>query len=1177
MPFNIDNLASVDSNSSDRNATLVNTITVPGSATDLFEINGGSSGANVNRLGGFGSDFFYDYRSGFYYGLADRGPGGGTLPYQTRVDKISLTVDPDSGAASHFQVVETIPFYIPAGTTLNGVTYTVDTPFNGLNSKLLSDGGNGSLLAESQDPEGFVIGANGNFFVSDEYGPSVYEFEPTGKFVRAFTPPTNVLPTLNGAPYYAADVSSTTGRQDNRGYEGLAISPDGTKLFAVFQDPLQEEGSGGSNPGRNSRNVRIVRYDIATGLSDAQYIYQLESISDINDRIPGTENDFSASAQGRNIGISSLVAINNTELLVLERDNRGIGVDPSTNLPIGSKRVYKIDLTGATDVSNISLAGTNTLPASVTPVSKSLFLDIAEALQTANQTVPEKIEGLALGPQLADGSFSLILATDNDFSVTQNSSGTQFDVYTDGTQQPIDSPPPASGATLLPSYIYAFKAQPNALDVTPVFDFSANHYSFTEGNTPGFSTNAAVQIIRRGALDGTDSIELTLSDGTATGAGVAPSEPLVTGPKSSQSPYILPTAEGVSTKSILTVGDSVGGYEMVGIPDGLGAFDNGDGTFTLLMNHEIPVAVSSVTNGIGLAGPSGAVRAHGNAGAFVSMWTINKSDLSVNKIEDFLPNEFSLFLSNNNPSEGTPHTGYLAAATTLINRLCSADLGTPTAYGWTDSTTGTFYGTTARIFQSGEESGGIVNGFASGFSGNLGSEGTVHFGRQFAFVTTDDPNTPENDARTVYELPHSGLFAWENNLTNPFSQRKTIAMGMDDSNGGQLYVWVGDKQTTGNVVERAGLTKQGPSDNLYVVKVAAATLTDDDYPGDTNPGLSEARATPLSGTFTLENEGDVSGLTFSQLESLSDSKGATQFLRPEDGAWDPNNPNDFYFVTTDRYDEVKDGVGTQVARSRLYRLRFDDITQPELGGTIEAVLGGTEAGNMFDNMTIDRYGHILLQEDVGNQAHLGKIWQYDIATDTLTQIAQHDPTRFTQGATNFLTQDEESSGIIDAQNILGPGWFLLDVQAHYSIPGELVEGGQLLALFNPDTYKSAVDYNNSALTVTFNPGESFKDVLIPISGDTASELNETINLRLVNPSAGTLIGTRQPNATLSILNDDSSAHVATNYAAGSTHFNVTAGLPFKEFTIAQNSRVSAGAETLASHIGVRSVSSPLAF
>lgn len=50
----------------------------------------------------------------------------------------------------------------------------------------------------------------------------------------------------------------------------------------------------------------------------------------------------------------------------------------------------------------------------------------------------------------------------------------------------------------------------------------------------------------------------------------------------------------------------------------------------------------------------------------------------------------------------------------------------------------------------------------------------------------------------------------------------------------------------------------------------------------------------------------------------------------------------------------------------------------------------------------------------------------------------------------FITQDEESSGIIDAESILGPGWFLFDVQVHkMSSDPELVEGGQLVSLYVP--------------------------------------------------------------------------------------------------------------------------------
>jgi hypothetical protein len=301
---------------------------------------------------------------------------------------------------------------------------------------------------------------------------------------------------------------------------------------------------------------------------------------------------------------------------------------------------------------------------------------------------------------------------------------------------------------------------------------------------------------------------------------------------------------------------------------------------------------------------------------------------------------------------------------------------------------------------------------------------------------TDDSRIAGDQSRTAFEMPHCGLFSWENNLANPLSQRITITAGMDDTRPGQVYFWVGEKQTTGNVVERAGLVRVGGVGDLFVVRVTGLIP---DGTGATN----EDRSTPLNGTFSLENEGDVSGLTLFGLEALSDSHGGTQFLRPEDGQWDPNNPSDYYFVTTDQYDQVKDGVGMQVGRSRLYRLSFTDIAHPERGATIRAVLDGTEAGNMFDNMTITRRGSILLQEDVGNQMHNGKIWRYSIAKDTLELVARHDPARFGDlgvPATPPFNQDEESSGIIEVYDILGEGWLLCDVQAH-SNPGdpELVE------------------------------------------------------------------------------------------------------------------------------------------
>jgi secreted PhoX family phosphatase len=130
--------------------------------------------------------------------------------------------------------------------------------------------------------------------------------------------------------------------------------------------------------------------------------------------------------------------------------------------------------------------------------------------------------------------------------------------------------------------------------------------------------------------------------------------------------------------------------------------------------------------------------------------------------------------------------------------------------------------------------------------------------------------------------------------------------------------------------------------------------------------------------------------TYVPLQNESKAKTITQFRRVEDGAFDPSNPNDFYFVTTDQFG----GSGF----SRLWRLRFDDITKPEVGGTIEILINGAgtgsntgfSTGEMFDNIAVDKMGRVLLQEDVGNQSHLGKVWIYDIASGATLELARHE-------------------------------------------------------------------------------------------------------------------------------------------------------------------------------------------
>jgi hypothetical protein len=484
--------------------------------------------------------------------------------------------------------------------------------------------------------------------------------------------------------------------------------------------------------------------------------------------------------------------------------------------------------------------------------------------------------------------------------------------------------------------------------------------------------------------------------------------------------YLIPAAPGVAITPLLTTGDSVGGYRMAGIPDGLGAFDNGDGTFTVLMNHELRNTV-------------GVNRAHGNKGAFVSKWVIDKATGNVLSGQDQIK---SVFLYD-------PATASYVNASPAFNRFCSANLAAQSAF----FNPATGLGTRERIFANGEEAAD---------------------GRAFAHIVS----TGE-----TFELPGMGNVSYENVAASPYPQNLTIVGIGDDANrlftsegagitidpvtglpievASEVYFYVGQKKSTGSIIDRAGLT----GGILHGLKVGSAADETAVHSGD---------------RFTLASLGDVSALDNKQLQDASIAARVTQFRRPEDGSWDPTNPNVYYFVTTDIFG----------GDSRLWKLTFDDITHPELGGKIDITIDSPAArpGEMFDNIDVNPNGDVLLQEDVGNNVYLGQIFQYDVSTGDLFAIARHDARFFldTDPATpgvqpaadadpymagNQGTQDEESSGIIDISNILGPGHYLVDVQAHYANSNpELVEGGQLL-LINTNAPKATLG-NDGVLTIS---------------------------------------------------------------------------------------------------------------
>ena len=420
--------------------------------------------------------------------------------------------------------------------------------------------------------------------------------------------------------------------------------------------------------------------------------------------------------------------------------------------------------------------------------------------------------------------------------------------------------------------------------------------------------------------------------------------------------YITPVDKDWQVKPIITVGEAAAnGYVMVGVPDGLGAYANADGSMTLLMNHELAVN-------------KGAVRAHGQKGAFVSRWVIDVESLQVQSGSDLV--------------RATMPVGVVQG----FNRLCSADLAPKSAFY--NAASGKGYA--GQLFLNGEEDKAGGRAFAHALNG------------------------------ISYEMANMGRIAWENVLANPASGDATLVIGLDDIQNGLLLVYHGQKSKDGNPVQRAGLV----GGQSYAIKVEGEHFS----------------LVPLANAVNLDGK---------NLRELAIKSGATGFARPEDGAWDTLNNRAFWFNTTDK-------IGGD---SRLSQLVFDDINQPQAGGSISTKIRASEIGaEMFDNLTVDANGRVLLEEDPGEHERLSAIWLFDPKTNKSTMLFEANAELFKPGASAFMTTDEEHSGIIEVTDLLiKASWFdakrryyLGTTQAHKPhADSSLVEYGQVWMISGP--------------------------------------------------------------------------------------------------------------------------------
>jgi hypothetical protein len=325
-----------------------------------------------NQLGGL-SALEYSGRDSLYYVLPDRGPGDGGARYHCRWQMIELKPPAHENGKATARVV---------ATTL--LTASDGKPFVGISTAFDPNGPDGN---HRLDPEGLRLGPSGSVFISDEYGPYVMEFDSTGRQLRSLEVPARYLIAHPAATKEAEVAGNTSGRVSNAGFEGLAISPDGKRLYALAQLPLLQDSQRTKKGKVKGLNCRLLELDIAKGPA-REFLYPLDHDG---------------------VKTSEILAIDDHRFLVIERDGQ-----PGSTATF--KKIMKIDIADASDTSAIASFPHKKLPKGVTPVKKSPFIDLLDAKYgVAGPKLAEKQEGLAWGPPLADGRKLLWICVDNDF------------------------------------------------------------------------------------------------------------------------------------------------------------------------------------------------------------------------------------------------------------------------------------------------------------------------------------------------------------------------------------------------------------------------------------------------------------------------------------------------------------------------------------------------------------------------------------------------------------------------------------------------------------------------------------------------------------------------------------------------------------------------------------------
>ena len=497
--------------------------------------------------------------------------------------------------------------------------------------------------------------------------------------------------------------------------------------------------------------------------------------------------------------------------------------------------------------------------------------------------------------------------------------------------------------------------------------------------------------------------------------------------KTAQGPMIDAVAPGATYEPIISVGDTVDDYMFESIPDGISLALNGKGTVDLYVNHEtstvpFPYTFNSTTGtGSGFNDFTNSLvsklRLHQKSGGVLSGSYAISSDMNFQRFcSNFLAGEAQgferpMFLTNEEGIDWVNRTG--KAWPTTVGASTARQIGTVVAID--------------------EKSGEVRPIWGMGRHNHENSVAIPGYGKPVVLSGDDSFVSNPAQAQLYSYIAPSGDAVW-NDQGDLWA---FVADGVDD-----YYDF-----PIGSPMSVTGKFVKVPKDVATGRRADGTDLmaADKGYPAPPNDGTWQRDARTGQGIdgpqWLLEHWGDT------QPERVF------QFVRVEDIAYDkrPGMQNVVYVVDSGRGATSAGGNAFTSSNGRVWKLVLDKNDPTKVTSFSILIEGDDKPVKAVDEVhqpdnVESTASSLLITEDPGSSqqfpvtstdpaATTARLWQYDLATGTkrvaakVNQSADEGPLDKDAATSKGNLGAWESSGIVDASSVFGPGAFLIDVQA----------------------------------------------------------------------------------------------------------------------------------------------------